>query len=80
MEPRPFWREVFMDIDDSFSFKRVQTAIFTLLFTAAVIVNLCTERVLNDSILNLLAGLTAYGYTGIMIEKFSKRNPDPPQQ
>lgn len=62
-----------MDIDGSFSFKRVQTAIFTLLFTAAVIVNLGSGKELSEPLLEFLVMLTAYGYTGIMLEKFTKR-------
>lgn len=71
-----FWGGVFSDVDGSFSFKRVQTAVFTVLFAAVVIVNLLSNKLLDEGILNLLAGLTAYGYTGIMIEKFTNRGID----
>jgi len=71
-----FWGEVLTDSDGSFSFKRVQTAIFTILFTIAVIGNMFWKLQISDNILYWLGGLLGAGYTGIAIEKFIKKDKD----
>lgn len=73
MDRNTFWKGVFTDVDGSFSFKRVQTAIFTFLFSIIVLANLFAKLSVTDNILDILAGLTVYGYTGIVAEKFTKR-------
>lgn len=65
--------EFFRDVDGALSFKRVQTAVFTVLFSIVVLANLFWGKHLTDSLVELLTFLLAYGYTGIAIEKFSKR-------
>ena len=71
-----FWGEVLTDNDGSFSFKRVQTAIFTILFTIVVIANIFWKVQISDSVLYWLGGLLGAGYTGIAIEKFMKKDKD----
>ena len=71
-----FWGEVLTDSDGSFSFKRVQTAIFTILFTIAVIGNMFWKLQISDNILYWLGGLLGAGYTGIAIAKFIKKDKD----
>lgn len=70
-----FWGEVFSDIDGTFSFKRVQNALFTVLFCIAVIGNMFWRLQIDPGILGCLSGLVAYSYTGIAMEKFGKRDP-----
>jgi len=77
---KTFWGEVFCDNDGDFSFKRVQTALFSFLFALIVIINLFTGRTVSDNILQLLSFLVAYGYTGIAVEKFAKRGITPTNQ
>jgi hypothetical protein len=67
-----FW-EFFQDIDGSFSFKRAQTALFSVLFAIVIISNLFWKVTLSDNLLEILAFLITYSYTGIAVEKFSKR-------
>lgn len=81
-----FWRDVFTDIDGSFSFKRVQTAVFGLLFVMVFSMNLFTGKTVSDNLLQLLSFMITWGYTGIAVEKFTKRGitpinepPDPPK-
>jgi len=71
-----FWGEVLTDSDGSFSFKRVQTAIFTVLFTIAVVGNMFWKLQMADNILYWLGGLLGAGYTGIAIEKMMKKKGD----
>ena len=73
-----FWGEVFTDTDNTFSFKRVQTAIFTILFTIAVVGNMFWKLQISDSLLSWLGGLLGAGYTGIAIEKLMNRAKDVP--
>lgn len=72
-----FWKGVFTDVDGSFSFKRVQTAAITFVFLVIVIAGLWKVSV-PDNVLDLVASLMAYGYTGITIEKFTKRGISKP--
>lgn len=65
--------EFFEGIEGGLSFKRLQTCVFVLLFATAVIANLFWGFVLSESLTELLAVMIMYGYTGIVIEKFSKR-------
>ncbi len=72
MDKTSFWGGVFTDVDGGFSFKRVQTGIFTMLFS---MITICKMNV-SDNIFQLLCGLMAYGYTGIVAEKFTSRGKD----
>lgn len=71
-----FW-DIFKDVDGSFSFKRAQTTVFTILFAMIVSANLWGAMSVSDNILQLLTFLLTYGYTGIAIEKFTKRGITP---
>jgi len=70
-----FWKGVFQDTDGGFSFKRVQTGLFTLLFALVTVTSLFSKLTLPDNILDLLSALLFYGYTGIVAEKFAKKTP-----
>lgn len=75
-----FWKEVFTDVDGSFSFKRIQTALFTLLFAMVVVSSTWYGKAPGESITQLLTFLLTWGYTGIAAEKFTNRGitlPDP---
>lgn len=74
LQKSTFWGEVLSDNDGSFSFKRVQTALFTILFTTAVIGNMFWKLQLSDTLVYWLGGLLGAGYTGIAIEKLMKKD------
>lgn len=67
------WQQILQDEKQEFSFKRVQTGVWTFLFVILFFINLFTGLMVDGSLLQTLVLMTMYSYTGIVIEGFKKK-------
>jgi hypothetical protein len=67
------WNEFLMDSDGEFSFKRIFTAVFSLLFIALFWINLFTGKMINERLLDTIEVVILTSIGTIALEMFMKK-------